>query len=176
MKDILIVIDMQRDFISGALANKDAEGIVVALRDKIRGFSGRVIFTRDTHGENYLSTMEGKHLPVPHCIAGTAGHEIEPSLLSAAEENPNATVEIMDKPNFGAGTRLYDVIMAGDAPGKIFFTGTCTDICVVSNALILKSLLPETPMATYKDLCAGLTKEKHEAALSVMESCQIEIL
>ena len=176
MRDILIVIDMQRDFISGALANKDAEGIVSALREKIRGFSGRVIFTRDTHGENYLSTMEGKNLPVPHCIAGTAGHEIEPSLLSAAEENPNATAEVMDKPNFGAGTRLYDVIMAGDAPGKIFFTGTCTDICVVSNALILKSLLPETPMAIFKDLCAGLTKEKHEAALSVMGSCQIEII
>ena len=94
----------------------------------------------------------------------------------AAEENPNATAEVMDKPNFGAGTRLYDAIKAGDAPGKIFFTGTCTDICVVSNALILKSLLPETPMAVFKDLCAGLTKEKHEAALSVMESCQIEIL
>ena len=176
MKDILIVIDMQRDFISGALANKDAEKIVPALREKIRGFAGRVIFTRDTHEGNYLSTMEGKNLPVPHCIVGTAGHEIEPSLLLAAEENPNATVEIMDKPNFGAGTRLYDVIKAGDAPGKIFFTGTCTDICVVSNALILKSLLPETPMAVFKDLCAGLTKEKHEAALSVMESCQIEIL
>ena len=176
MKDILIVIDMQRDFISGALANPDAEKIVPVLREKIRGFAGRVIFTRDTHGENYLSTMEGKNLPVPHCIAGTAGHEIEPSLLSAAEENPNATVEIMDKPNFGAGTRLYEVIASGDAPGKIFFTGTCTDICVVSNALILKSLLPETPMAVYKDLCAGLTKEKHEAALSVMGSCQIEII
>ena len=176
MKDILIVIDMQKDFISGALANKDAEGIVHALREKIRGFSGRVIFTRDTHGENYLSTMEGKNLPVPHCIAGTAGHEIEPALLLAAKENPNVTVEIMDKPNFGAGTRLYEQILVGDAPSKIFFTGTCTDICVVSNALILKSLLPEVPMAVYGGLCAGLTREKHAAALSVMESCQLEIL
>ena len=176
MKDILIVIDMQKDFISGALANKDAEGILPALREKIRGFSGRVIFTRDTHEENYLSTMEGKNLPVPHCIAGTEGHEIEPLLLSAAKENPNVTVEIMDKPNFGAGTRLYEKIAEGEAPKKIFFCGTCTDICVVSNALILKSLLPEIPMAVYGSLCAGLSKEKHAAALSVMESCQLEII
>lgn len=176
MKDILIVIDMQKDFTTGALANAEAVAIIEGIREKIAGFSGRVIFTRDTHGENYLSTMEGKNLPVPHCIAGTAGHEIEPSLLLAAEENPNATVEIMDKPNFGAGTRLYEKIAEGEAPKKIFFCGTCTDICVVSNALILKSLLPEIPMAVYGNLCAGLSKEKHAAALSVMESCQLEIV
>jgi len=176
MKDILIVIDMQKDFTTGALANKDAEEIIPALAEKIRSFAGRVIFTRDTHGENYLSTMEGKNLPVPHCIEGTEGHEIEPMLLSAAKENPNVTVEIMDKPNFGAGTRLYEKILEGDAPGKIFFCGTCTDICVVSNALILKSLLPEVSMAVYGSLCAGLTPEKHRSALSVMESCQLEIV
>ena len=176
MKDILIVIDMQKDFTTGALANKAAEEIIPALAEKIRSFAGRVIFTRDTHGENYLSTMEGKNLPVPHCIAGTEGHEIEPMLLSAAKENPNVTLEIMDKPNFGAGTRLYEKILEGDAPRKIFFCGTCTDICVVSNALILKSLLPEVPMAVYGSLCAGLTSEKHRSALSVMESCQLEIV
>ena len=176
MKDILIVIDMQKDFTTGALANADAVAIIDGIREKLAGFAGRVIFTRDTHGENYLSTMEGKNLPVPHCIAGTEGHEIEPMLLSAAKENPNVTVEIMDKPNFGAGTRLYEKILEGDMPGKIFFCGTCTDICVVSNALILKSLLPEVPMAVYGSLCAGLTPEKHRSALSVMESCQLEIL
>ena len=176
MKDILIVIDMQKDFTTGALANADAAGMIDALAAHISGFCGRVIFTRDTHGADYLLSMEGKHLPVPHCIEGTAGHEIEPKLLSAAEENPHATVEIMDKPNFGAGTHLYEKILAGETPRKIFFTGTCTDICVVSNALILKSLLPEIPMAVHADLCAGLTKEKHEAALSVMQSCQVEIL
>ena len=176
MKDILIVIDMQRDFTTGALANPDAVAIVEGIREKIASFSGRVIFTRDTHTENYLSTMEGKHLPVPHCIEGTEGHVIEPALLLAAEENPRVTVEILDKPNFGAGTRLFEKICEGEAVGKIYFVGTCTDICVVSNALILKSLLPETPMAVYADLCAGLTREKHEAALSVMQSCQLEIL
>ncbi len=176
MKDILIVIDMQRDFTTGALANPDAVAVIEGIREKIASFSGRVIFTRDTHGENYLSTAEGKNLPVPHCILGTEGHEIEPSLLWAAEENPNATVEIMDKPNFGAGTRLYEKIAEGEEPKKIFFCGTCTDICVVSNALILKSLLPEIPMAVYGNLCAGLSKEKHAAALSVMESCQLEIV
>lgn len=176
MKDILIVIDMQRDFTTGALANADAVAIIEGIREKIASFSGRVIFTRDTHGENYLSTMEGKNLPVPHCIAGTAGHEIEPALLLSAQNNPNVTVEILDKPNFGAGTRLYEMIAEGEAPGKIFFCGTCTDICVVSNALILKSLLPEVPMAVCGGLCAGLSPEKHAAALSVMESCQLEIL
>ena len=176
MKDILIVIDMQKDFITGALANADAAAIVEGIREKIASFAGRVIFTRDTHGEDYFCTMEGKNLPVPHCIAGTEGHAVEPTLLSAAKENPRVTAEVLDKPNFGAGTRLYERIMAGESPSKIFFVGTCTDICVVSNALILKSLLPEVPMAAYGDLCAGLSKEKHEAALSVMQSCQIEII
>ncbi len=176
MKDVLIVIDMQKDFTTGALANKDAVAIIEGIREKIAAFSGRVIFTRDTHGGDYLSTMEGVHLPVPHCIEGTAGHEIEPSLLLAATENKNVTVQILDKPNFGAGTRLYEKIAEGEAPEKIFFCGTCTDICVVSNVLILKSLLPETPMAVYGGLCAGLSPEKHAAALSVMESCQVEIL
>ncbi len=176
MKDILIVIDMQKDFTTGALANPDAVAIIEGIKERIASFTGRVIFTRDTHGENYLSTMEGKHLPVPHCIEGTAGHEIEPVLFAAAKENPNVTVEVLDKPSFGAGTRLYEKICEGEGAEKIFFCGTCTDICVVSNALILKSLLPETPMAVYGDLCAGLTREKHEAALSVMQSCQIEIL
>ncbi len=176
MKDILIVIDMQKDFTTGALANADAVAIIEGIRKRIEGFSGRVIFTRDTHSEDYLCTMEGKNLPVPHCIEGTAGHEIEPSLWQAAKENPAVTSEVLDKPNFGAGTRLCEQILAGDAPSKIFFCGTCTDICVVSNALILKSLLPEVPMAVYAELCAGLTKEKHAAAISVMQSCQLEIL
>ena len=176
MKDILIVIDMQKDFTTGALANADAVAIIEGIREKIASFSGRVIFTRDTHGKEYLSTMEGRLLPVPHCIEGTEGHAIEPVLLAAAYANPNATVEILDKPNFGAGTLLYEKIMEGGMPSRIFFTGTCTDICVVSNALILKSLLPETPMAVYGELCAGLSKEKHAAALSVMQSCQIEVL
>ena len=176
MQDILIVIDMQRDFTTGALANADAVAIIEGIRERIASFSGRVIFTRDTHAEDYLSTMEGRMLPVPHCIEGTEGHAIEPVLLLAAEANPNVTVEILDKPNFGAGTRLYEKILMGEDAKKIFFVGTCTDICVVSNALILKSLLPETPMAVYGNLCAGLSKEKHAAALSVMQSCQIEVV
>ncbi len=176
MKDILIVIDMQRDFTTGALANADAVAIIEGIRERIASFSGRVIFTRDTHGADYLQTQEGKRLPVPHCIEGTEGHEIEPALLWAAEQNPRVTVEILDKPSFGAGTRLFEKICEGEAPERIFFVGTCTDICVVSNALILKSLLPEVPMAVYGDLCAGLSREKHEAALSVMQSCQLEIL
>ena len=176
MAEALIVIDMQKDFTTGALANADAVAIKEGIREKIASFAGRVIFTRDTHGEDYLCTMEGRNLPVPHCIEGTAGHEIEPVLLAAAEGNPRATVEILDKPNFGAGTRLYEKIAEGGLPEKIYFVGTCTDICVVSNALILKSLLPEIPMAVYGALCAGLSKEKHEAALSVMQSCQLEIL
>lgn len=176
MADILIVIDMQRDFTTGALANADAVAIIDGIREKIASFSGRVIFTRDTHGEDYLSTMEGRNLPVPHCIAGTEGHGIEPALLLAARQNPRVTVEILDKKTFGAGVLLYEKILEKGMPQKLFFTGTCTEICVVSNALILKALLPEVPMAVYGELCAGLSKQKHKAALSVMQSCQIEIL
>ncbi len=166
----LIVIDMQNDFVTGSLANKDAEGIIPFIKEKIDEFQkngAQVIFTRDTHNQNYLSTNEGKHLPVEHCIKGTKGWEIVPELNST----PNAIV--IDKVHFGYPTGLWNhYIEPGD---HVFMVGTCTDICVVSNALAIKGI-EGVEVTIYANGCAGLTKEKHMCALNVMESCQCEII
>ncbi len=171
----LIVIDMQNDFISGALANPDAEKIVKGTVSLVSEWEGEIIFTRDTHGKNYMETEEGKNLPIPHCIKDTDGWQIRREIYLAAEKNEKATVKIVDKPSFGAGTLLYDAVTSVCTPEKIVFTGTCTDICVISNALILKSFLTETPMSVIENLCAGVTADKHNAAIEVMKSCQIAI-
>ena len=171
----LIVIDMQNDFISGSLANTDAEMIVDGTVSLVSNWKGEIIFTRDTHGEDYMQTEEGKNLPVPHCIKGTEGWEIRKEIYDAAINNKKATVKTVDKPSFGAGTLLYEAVISDRIPEKVTFTGTCTDICVISNALILKSFLTETPMSVIEGLCAGLTKEKHSAAIEVMKSCQIAV-
>ena len=171
----LIVIDMQNDFIDGALANPDAQKIVDGTVRLVSEWEGEIIFTRDTHGEIYMSTEEGRNLPIPHCIKNTDGWQIRSEIYKAATANPKAIVKTVDKPAFGAGTLLYEAVVKDTVPEKITFTGTCTDICVVSNALILKSLLTETPMIVIEPLCAGLTKEKHNAAIEVMKSCQIAV-
>lgn len=176
MEKVLIIVDMQNDFIDGALANSAAQEIVGKLADLAENWKGRIIFTRDTHGEDYLETQEGKKLPVKHCIKGTYGWQVNEKIERAARNNAGASVQYVDKPSFGAGTLLFDAVMQGGKPDEITFTGTCTDICVVSNALILKSFLPETEMFAVKNCCAGLTKEKHEAAIEVMKSCQIDVI
>ena len=172
----IVVIDMQNDFIDGSLANPDAQKIVDKIARVLSEWNGNVIFTRDTHTENYAATEEGKHLSIPHCIKGTYGWQINDKIYSAAVNNHSACVKIVDKPAFGAGTLLYDAIKETEIPEQIVFVGTCTDICVVSNVLILKSFLSETPMSVIESLCAGLTKEKHEAAIEVMRSCQVSII
>ena len=172
----LVVIDMQNDFIDGSLANPDAQKIVDNIARTVSEWIGSVIFTRDTHTENYSETEEGRHLPIPHCIKETFGWEINDKIYSAAINNKNARLKIVDKPTFGAGTLLYDAIMEGEKPCEVVFVGTCTDICVVSNVLILKSFLSETPISVIESLCAGLTKEKHAAAIEVMRSCQVKII
>ena len=176
MDKVLVIIDMQNDFISGSLANSDAQEIVPRVARLASEWEGRIVFTRDTHKAEYLTTQEGKHLPVEHCIFGTDGWQINEQIHTAAVNNAMATVSYVDKPAFGAGTLLYDEIMRLGEPAEVTFTGTCTDICVVSNALILKSLLPEVPMSVVADCCAGLTKEKHASALDVMASCQISVI
>ena len=161
MKKTLIVIDMQNDFIDMALGTKEAVAILPAVKEKIRKYAengDEIIFTRDTHYENYLETPEGKKLPVPHCIKGTPGWEIAEGLYVEG-------CKIIDKPNFGWPN------WKDEGLEQVEIIGLCTDICVVSNALILKSLLPEIPMAVYGNLCAGLSKEKHAAALSVIAEC-----
>ena len=168
MKKALIVIDMQNDFLSGALKNPDAQAIVPAIVDAVNGFDGDVFATRDTHSIDYLSTAEGKHLPIPHFIKDTKGWEIEPSIQSALFKK-KAT--LLDKPTFGYLN--WDCL---DGYGEITLVGTCTDICVVSNALILKAKYPDSEMKVISSMCAGTSKENHESALRVMACCQIKII
>lgn len=171
MKKLLIVVDMQEDFISGALGTKEAEAIVPAVVEKIAAFDGDVVYTRDTHTEHYLDTAEGKKLPVIHCVKGTQGWQIHPGVEKAGA---GKTVAVIDKPTFGS-VELGDFAAARNYD-SIELVGLCTDICVISNALCLKSRLWETPIAVCKDCCAGVTPASHENALSAMTMCQIDIL
>ena len=172
MQNILLVIDMQNDFIDGALGTPEAVAIVPKVREKIRNFDGTVLFTRDTHGENYMETQEGKNLPVPHCIRGPEGWQIRPELEELRVTEP------IDKGTFGSdelGKILRD-LNDGDPIGSITVIGLCTDICVISNALLAKAFLPEVPIEVDASCCAGVTPESHENALKAMASCQIRIV
>lgn len=185
MKKITVVIDMQNDFIIGSLENSLAESIVPSVLDEIKN-ADYVVYTRDTHGDNYLETQEGRNLPIPHCVKGTWGWEIvdelNPQTLVSNKVMSGKKWYIMDKPTFGY-VNIWNGIV-GNFPDLILnnedvevtFCGTCTDICVVSNALIVKSLYPEVVVNVKADACAGLTAEKHKAALEVMSSCQINII
>lgn len=174
MKRFLIVVDMQKDFVDGALGTKEAVKIVPAVVRKIEEFDGdRIFVTLDTHGENYMETAEGKKLPVPHCIRETAGWKLDRAVEKALKGKPYTIVE---KPTFGAVT-LPGLIeeAAGGAPFSTEVVGLCTDICVVSNALLIKAHFPEMPISLDESACAGVTPEKHEAALETMRSCQIDV-
>ena len=165
MKKTLIVIDMQKDFIDGSLGTKEAVSIVDKVKQKIKQYKEageQIIYTRDTHPENYLETMEGKYLPVVHCVKGSEGWLIP-------EELRVEGCEVIDKPSFGyTGWEKYDF-------EEIEIIGLCTDICVVSNALMLKALYPEIKITVDASCCAGVTVESHKAALLTMKMCQIEI-
>lgn len=171
MQDVLIVVDMQNDFIDGALGTAEAVEIVPCVAEKIRRFGGRVIFTRDTHEENYLATQEGRNLPVPHCIRNTEGWQISSVLTPFVTETP------IDKPAFGS-IQLGEVLRQADAAekvGSVTLIGLCTDICVISNAMIVKAALPETEVRVDASCCAGVTPESHRNALSAMKMCQIVV-
>ena len=164
----LIVVDMQNDFIDGSLGTPEAVSIVPAVAEKIKGFSGHIIFTQDTHFSDYMNTQEGKNLPVEHCLQDTDGWKIRAELLEAAA---GKDYEVLSKYTFGSD-QLPGMIRD---PESIEIIGLCTDICVISNALILKAFFREVPMSTDAACCAGVTPQKHEAALEVMRSCQIEV-
>ena len=164
----LIVVDMQNDFIDAALGTAEAVAIVPAVKKKINDFDGKIIFTQDTHFEEYMNTQEGKFLPIPHCIKGTDGWKIRQELLDAAA---GKDIEIVEKFTFGSD-KLPSMIKD---PESIEVIGLCTDICVVSNALILKAFYPEVPISLDPACCAGVTPDKHNAAIEVMRSCQINI-
>lgn len=173
--DYLLVIDMQNDFVDGALGTPEAAAIVDAVAEYARTFGGTVVFTRDTHGPDYLQTQEGKNLPVTHCVAGTPGWELAPALV---EVQQGLDAPVFDKPTFGS-TELASWLVARNAEraiDSIELCGLCTDICVVSNALLIKANLPEVPVRVRAALCAGVTPASHEAALATMRSCQVEVL
>ena len=164
---VLAIIDMQKDFIDGALGTKEAVAIVPKVAARLaqaRADGETVVFTRDTHHADYLSTQEGQKLPVPHCLEGTDGWQIDAAL--AVEDAP-----VFDKPGFGSPA-LIEYLRSLPALEGVEFIGLCTDICVISNALMIKAAMPELPVYVDPSCCAGVTPEKHRAALEVMSSCQ----
>ena len=170
MRKILLVIDMQNDFIDGALGTKEAIAIVPKVIDEIKKYDSSDIFlTADTHFENYLETQEGKNLPVPHCIKNTNGWEINSDVLKVA-----GSCGIFEKSGFGC-PKLVEELCKIKEPFQIEIIGLCTDICVISNAFLIKSLLPEVKISIKADCCAGVTPESYKNALLAMSVCQIEI-
>ena len=172
MRKLLIVIDMQNDFIDGALGTKEAGAIVEAVKEKTRSYPvSDVIATMDTHSENYMETQEGKYLPVPHCIKGTDGWRIRPDIAKLLTE-----AKVYEKPTFGSTALAADLKALSDTEDiELELIGLCTDICVISNALLLKASMPEVKISVDPTCCAGVTPEKHLAALETMRSCQIQM-
>jgi nicotinamidase/pyrazinamidase len=172
MTKVLAVIDMQKDFIDGSLGTAEAVKTVPEVVKAIEDPSYDAVYaTMDTHPENYLDTFEGKHLPVKHCIKGSEGWQLNPQVKAALEKR---NAKVIEKPTFGSSD-LVDRIAAKE-PDEIVLVGLCTDICVISNALMLRAALYDTKISVIEKACAGVTPEKHAAAIEVMKSCQIDIL
>ena len=173
MRKILAVIDMQNDFIDGTLGSSEAQAIVERVKNKIKSYPAEnIVVTMDTHSDDYMATQEGKNLPVPHCIKGQPGWLIHKELSELL-----ADARVFEKPSFGSLELAVTLsTMAADEELEIELIGLCTDICVVSNALLLKAFLPETPILVDASCCAGVTLQKHLAALETMRSCQIRII
>lgn len=174
MKKLLVIIDMQNDFIDGSLGTPEAQAIVPKVVEKIKNWDGDIAYTQDTHyNKQYLNTNEGRHLPIKHCICGTSGHDLAPSIYGALQSS-DCRVERYIKETFGSiflprnlRTLKYD---------RIEICGLCTDICVITNALSIKTYCDESDVVVDSSCCAGTTPENHEASLKVMRSCQIEII
>ena len=173
MKKILIVVDMQKDFVDGALGTAEAVNIVDNVVNKIDSFEGDIIVTYDTHAENYMETQEGKNLPVPHCIKDTDGWQLDKKVQAALDKKQYKAIE---KPTFGS-TELVEYIKENYDENDITIEliGLCTDICVVSNALLIKANFLETTVSVDASCCAGVTPDSHRAALITMKMCQINI-
>ena len=173
MRKILIVIDMQNDFIDAALGSPEAVQIVDAVKEKLASYPiENVIATMDTHGDNYMDSQEGTYLPVKHCIRGTDGWQIRPDIAILLEG-----AKIYEKPTFGSVALAEDMKALSEKEDiELELIGLCTDICVVSNALLLKAFMPEVKILVDAACCAGVTPEKHTAALETMRSCQIQVL
>ena len=176
MSKILISVDMQNDFVDAALGTKEAVAIVPTVCEEIKKDYDLVIATRDTHHEDYLETNEGKHLPVIHCVQDSEGWMLNKEVEKALNER--TSVRILDKPTFGSEelVRILKEYDETEPIESITLVGLCTDICVVTNALLVKTAFPEIPVMVKADCCAGVTPETHEAALKTMQMCQIEII
>lgn len=174
MKHLLVVVDIQKDFVDGALGTVEAVAIVENAAKKIREFDGEIFVTYDTHFENYMETAEGAKLPVPHCIKGTEGWELNADIADALADKDYTAVE---KITFGS-TELPELVKkaVGDEDFDVTLIGLCTDICVVSNALILKANFPEKEVYVDAACCAGVTVDTHNAALATMKMCQINVI
>ncbi|MBD5160688.1 MAG: cysteine hydrolase [Oscillibacter sp.] len=169
---ILVVVDMQNDFIDGALGTAEAAVIVPKVVEKIRGWTGEVYATQDTHQADYLTTQEGRNLPVPHCVEGTHGWDLAPAVREALTD-----FTCLTKPTFGSRSLAETLVIAHQHQPieEIVLVGLCTDICVISNALLLKAFLPEVPIRVDAACCAGVTPESHRNALAAMRQCQIAV-
>ena len=174
MKQFLIVVDMQNDFVDGALGTAEAASIVNGVAKKIAAFDGEIFVTMDTHYDDYMETAEGAKLPVPHCIEGTAGWQLHPTVQAALAGKKHTVVEKFTFGSVDLPELIADAV--GEEDFSIELLGLCTDICVVSNALILKAFFSEVPIAVHANLCAGVTPESHVAALKTMQMCQIDIV
>lgn len=168
-KKLLIAVDLQKDFIDGALGTPQAQQILPAVRDRIaraRAEGETVVFTRDTHGQDYLQTQEGRNLPAVHCLRGSEGWLIAPGLYAGER--------VFDKPSFGSVELAQYVRDEGF--DEVELIGVCTDICVISNVLLIKAFCPETEISVRADCCAGVAPESHQRALLAMQVCQIKIV
>jgi nicotinamidase-related amidase len=170
MKNILVVVDMQKDFIDGALGTKEAVAIVDKVAETIKAFDGEIVFTRDTHFDNYMETQEGKNLPVPHCIKDTEGWQLDKKL----EVLRRSDMKVFDKLTFGS-VELAEYLKSIKDLESVTLIGLCTDICVISNALLIKANLPEVKISVIEKCCAGVTPDSHKNAIEAMKMCQIEI-
>ncbi|MBO4997689.1 MAG: cysteine hydrolase [Lachnospira sp.] len=173
MRKILIVVDMQKDFVDGALGTKEAVAIVDAVVDVIQGFDGEVVYTKDTHFDNYMETQEGKKLPVPHCIKDSEGWQLAGKVQAVLKENS----KVFEKETFGSKelAQYLEQENEKEAIEEITLIGLCTDICVISNAMLIKAFLPEARIQVVERACAGVTAESHHNALEAMKVCQIEV-
>ncbi len=175
MSKILVVIDMQKDFVTGCLGSPEAAAILPRVVKTLKEFDGEVIFTRDTHQANYLDTQEGKNLPVVHCVEGTEGWQLMDALEQYRLEHGS---RVLDKVTFGSrdlGEALVK-INEQEPIESITFIGVCTDICVISNVMLVKAFLPEVPLIVDSACCAGVTPQSHENALNAMRVCQVKII
>ena len=173
MSKVLVVIDMQNDFITGSLKTPEAPLVVTPIVKKLQTFEGHIFFTQDTHNSGYLTSQEGLHLPVPHCIKGTWGHQIHDELVPYTKK-----ATIIEKDTFGSKLLAESLkeLHENEPITSIELVGLCTDICVISNALIIKAYLPNVPISVDASCCAGVTIDSHQNALKAMAMCHINII